>query len=147
MTGMGLRGRLALFFVAITVLPLAVAAVALQLQNTAQRTALVEREIMAVEHAADLAVRSLRSRAGDAATDLGLAAAEALAEGDAEAAGQLVERTLAPPRSDRADFTVLADAAGDVVASASGEGVPAVPAAEVAAAASAGTDRKSTRLN
>src|SRR5688500_13842535 len=124
MTGMGLRGRLALYFVAITVVPLAVAAVALQLQNAAQQTALVQREVGATQNAALLAVRSLRGRAGDAATDLGLAAAPALAAGNTTAATRVVAEGLQPPLADRADFLVLAGADGLTISSTTVDGTP-----------------------
>ena len=139
MTGMGLRGRLALFFVAITVLPLAVAAVALQLQNASQQTVLVQREVAAARDAAALTIRSLRSRAGDAATDLGLAGARALADRSSAVAQRLVDRSLQPPRSDRADFLVLVAGDGTPVAAGAVEGGPPAPAAEAAAAVAAGT--------
>ena len=112
---MGLRARLALFFVVITVLPLAVAVAVLQTQAIRQTAEVEQRELSTARTGALLAVEAARGRVGDAATELGLLSAEPLAQGDVAAARRLVAERARGPLADRSDFLLLGDASGRVV--------------------------------
>ncbi|HWH33006.1 MAG TPA: hypothetical protein VNU01_10080, partial [Egibacteraceae bacterium] len=130
---MGLRGRLALFFVAITVVPLAVAVFTLRLQIDRQLEQRAAAELSSVREAAVSILAGQRARAGDLATDLvHRNVGPVLAAGDPAAAEAFLARAVPDPSPERADFVVLLDAGGRMLAMRdSGEGVEA---AQVAAA-------------
>ena len=107
---MGLRARLALFFIAITVIPLTVAVIVLQLQLSRRITEVTERQLSSSAAAAAVAVSGARDRAADLATQVARdGSAEALVAGDADAAQELVNRSFKSVRG-RASFLVLVDA-------------------------------------
>src|SRR3712207_89385 len=114
--GMGLRGRLALFFVVITVLPLAVAMAVLESQAARQRSVLAAQEMASARAAAVLATDSVRGRVGDAATQLAIAGAAALVGNDPQEAQSVVRRAARGSLAQRSDFLVLGSVGGDVVA-------------------------------
>ena len=92
---MGLRARLAVFFIAITVIPLTVAVLVLQVQLSRRVAEVNERELAAAGSAGTGAVNAVRDRAGDLATELGRNGnAAAMAEGDADAVQANVERAF-----------------------------------------------------
>ena len=110
---MGLRGRLALFFVAITVVPLAVAVFALRVQIDRQLEQRAAAELASVREAAVSILGARRARAGDLATDLvHRAVGPVLSAGDAAAAERWLAQALTEPVGDRADFVVLVSADG-----------------------------------
>lgn len=117
MPGMGLRARLALFFVAITVIPLAVALLVLQVQVTEQLRQRARGDLSVLERAAVSQLDLVRRRAGDVATDIaGVEAGVALAENDREAAQAWLEGEVAGLVGTRSDFVVLAQPDGGVLA-------------------------------
>lgn len=121
---MGLRGRLALFFVAITVVPLMVALVALQVQVSRQIRQLTAGELAAVRASAEAVLSLVRERAGDVASDLapqeGAGARElagVLMDADPETAQAWLEAQVQQLPADRTDIVILADADGTPLAS------------------------------
>ena len=116
MRRMGLRARLALFFIAITVIPLTVAVVVLQLQLGRRIAEVTERELGASGAAAAVAIDAARDRAGDLATAVARTRDPAVfVEGDRTAAATLVRRAFnAVPG--RADFLVIVDENGNPLA-------------------------------
>ena len=117
MQGMGLRARLALFFIAITVIPLTVAVIVLQIQLSNRIAEVTERELAASGGAATVAVSAARDRAGDLATALARTADPTVfLSGDADRAERLVRRALRSVPG-RAGFLVMLDSQGDVLAS------------------------------
>ena len=131
---MGLRGRLALFFVAITVVPLAVAVFALRVQIDRQLEQRAAAELGSVREAAVSILGARRARAGDLATDLVLrAVGPVLAAGDPDAAERWLAEMLPEPLADRADFVALV--AGDGRPLSMRPADAGVDAAQVAAAA------------
>lgn len=113
MPGMGLRGRLTLFFVAITVVPSVVAMGLVQAGIGDLLRERAEGELAAAGRRVAALVEAARVRAGDLATDLGeregLVAALASAQAaQAWLAGQ--------PLGDRADIVVLAAPDGGLLA-------------------------------
>ena len=118
---MGLRARLAVFFIAITVVPVTVAVIVLQIQLGRRTAEITEREIAGAGRAAQLSVAAARARAGDLATELGSGrAASVLATGNTVAAQELVEGSVAAVTG-RADLLYLVDADGRVLASHLGD--------------------------
>ncbi|HVM19047.1 MAG TPA: hypothetical protein VM307_03705, partial [Egibacteraceae bacterium] len=112
---MGLRARLAVFFIAITVIPLTVAVLVLQVQLSRRVAEVNERELAAAGSAGTGAVNAVRDRAGDLATELGRNGnAAAMAEGDADAVQANVERAFEVVPG-RADFVVVLDPQGSVL--------------------------------
>lgn len=109
MPGMGLRARLALLFVVITVVPLTVAIFVLQVQ-LGQRLRATDRSQLATARAtAVMTVDAARDRAGDLASDLGRGpAGPVLDAGDRADARRLLEAT--GPPGERADVVLLVDA-------------------------------------
>ncbi len=139
---MGLRTRLALFFVAITVVPLLVAVLVLQWQLGARLTGLAERELAGARTAAELAVATVRARAGDLATALSRDAGPILAAGAARRADARLARIAGEAVPERAAIVGLGPAAGRVLAarrSPPAEGATPADAAAVARAVVAGT--------
>lgn len=130
---MGLRGRLALFFVAITVVPLAVAVFALRVQIDRQLQQRAAAELGSVREAAVGILGARRARSGDLATDLvHRAVGPVLAAREAGAAQRWLSQALIEPPGERADFVVLVAADGTPLAMrADGD----VDPAEVATAA------------
>lgn len=122
---MGLRGRLALFFVAITVVPLAVAVFALRLQIDRQLENRAAAELSSVREAALNIVSSARSRAGDLATDMVMRnVGGVLVNGDPAAAAVWLEGSVGQLDPDRADFAVLISADGRALAARRTESSP-----------------------
>ena len=114
---MGLRARLAVFFVAITVIPVTVAVVALQIQLSRRTAEVAQREVQAAGAAGELAVAATRARAGDLATELvGPRMVGPLAAGDADAAQAVVDDIVAAV-PDRADIVLVVSADSEVLAS------------------------------
>ena len=114
---MGLRARLALFFIAITVIPLTVAVVVLQVQLSRRTAEVTERELTTAGNAVAVAVASARDRAGDLATTVARTSrAQIFLEGDTDAAEDVVRRHMEVV-PDRADFLVMVDAQERVLAS------------------------------
>lgn len=119
--GIGLRGRLAAFFVVITVFPVLGAVLALQVQIDERLTARAESELLSVRQAALALVDAARVRAGDLATDVAaLLAAEPLTGSldEDEAVGvvsALVAERILPQLEARADAVVVLGPGGDVV--------------------------------
>jgi two-component system, cell cycle response regulator len=119
--GMGLRGRLTAFFVVITVLPLLLAVVALQVQIDQQLRVRSETELTSVRQAAIALVGAARARAGDYATDLAAALARdpIAADLDAEGAEDGVRAFLAaaaePAVPLRADVALVAGPDGQLL--------------------------------
>ncbi|MPZ74047.1 MAG: diguanylate cyclase [Nitriliruptorales bacterium] len=114
---MGLRARLALFFIAITVIPLAVAVIVLQLQLSERLDNVAQRELIASAAASRTAADAFRARAADLATDVAETnAARVLTSGDAAAAERVVTRRLRAP-NDRAQILVMADSDGRILGS------------------------------
>jgi two-component system, cell cycle response regulator len=104
----GLRARLALFFVAITVVPLTVAVVALQFQIDRQVRTRAAAELTSFRAAVTALIDMERLRAGDVATNLarqGVAAV--LDEGDPARATAWLENEAAGALGERADFVLL----------------------------------------
>ena len=113
---MGLRARLAVFFVAITVIPVTVAVVALQVQLGRRSAEVAQREVQAAATAGWLAVDAMRARAADLATELGRTRIpQSLADRDAEAAAAEVAASLAAV-PDRADIVLVVTPEGDLLA-------------------------------
>ena len=113
---MGLRARLAVFFVAITVIPLTVAVFALQVQLSRRTAEVAQREVQAGGDAGQLAVAATRARAGDLATELGRTRLpQMLADSNARAAQRVVDAGVAAV-PDRVDLVVVMDADGQVLA-------------------------------
>jgi diguanylate cyclase (GGDEF)-like protein len=114
---MGLRSRLALFFVVITVVPLAVALTLLQVQIDRELGLRNEAELISVRGAATALLAEARERAGDVASDLvGRGAGPILDDGDpAAATAWLAEQDL-DADGRRTDIIVLAAADGTVLA-------------------------------
>jgi two-component system, cell cycle response regulator len=120
---MGLRARLALFFVAITVVPLTVAVIALQVQIEQQLRSRAEADIVSVRSAATRLLEELRARAGDLATDLVVrGAAEALVAGDPAEAQRWLDAEARDGLGTRADVLALVDGGGNTLAVAATEG-------------------------
>jgi two-component system cell cycle response regulator len=114
---MGLRARLAVFFIAITVIPLAVAVVVLQLQLSQRLDEVTERELTAAAASSAVAADEVRARAADLATDVARSgAARVLANDDAEAAQRLVAQRMRGD-GDRAQIMVIVDADQRLLAS------------------------------
>ena len=113
---MGLRARLAVFFVAITVIPVTVAVVGLQIQLGRRTAEVAQREVHAAGAAGELAVAATRARAGDLATELaGSSMVAPLVEGDAVAAQAVVDSSVeAVP--DRADIVLVVTPQSEVLA-------------------------------
>ena len=117
MLAMGLRARLALFFIAITVIPLTVAVIVLQLQLSQRLDEVTQRELTSAAASSRALVDTYRGRAGDLATDVArTGAARVLADGDGEAAQQLVTRRMRG-QDGRAELLVIADAEGEILGS------------------------------
>ena len=117
MTGMGLRARLALFFVAITVIPLTVAVIVLQVQLSRRLVEVTERELTTAGTAAQVAVQSARARAGDVAASMAQPPVRpVLASKDRPAAQALVDQQFAAS-PDLVGVLVLVAADGTVLAS------------------------------
>ena len=114
---MGLRARLALYFVAITVVPLTVAVVVLQVQLTRRVEVLAQREVNAAGSAAGLALGAVRQRASDLATDLATTRIPALLANSNEAAAQAVIDASAQAVEGRVDLLLVVDADGKLFAS------------------------------
>ena len=112
---MGLRARLAVFFVAITVIPVAVAVFALQLQLGRRVVEIAQREVQAAGTAGELAVAAMTARAGDLATELGRTRLlRPLAERDAQAVQAVIDASIeAVP--DRVDIIVVLAPDGEVL--------------------------------
>jgi len=129
---MGLRGRLALFFVAITVVPLAVAVVALRLQIDRQLEQRATSELSSAREASMSIVAAQRARAGDMATDLVMRqVGPVLAGRDPGAAQRWLDSHLGAEFPDRADFVFLLDAEGRPLAMHSDGAGPVPDAAAV----------------
>lgn len=113
MPGMGLRGRLALFFLVITIVPVTVAIGVLQAQIAAEAQTRASAELAQTGTSVAALIEAARVRAGDLATDLatreGITAALA-SPGAAEA--WLADR----PIDERADIVVLAAPDGPLLA-------------------------------
>ena len=141
---MGLRARLALFFIAITVIPLTVAVLVLQVQLGRRATEVAEREMAAAGDAALLAVEAARARAGDLATEVArLQAQPLLLDDDAVGARRAVDRAFRTVPG-RVDIVAIVDAQGSVLAARVGrpefaDGVtrPPVTDTQIAAAVTA----------
>lgn len=109
---MGLRGRLALLFVAITVAPLTVAIGVVQAQIAAESRARGEAELERTGAAVAARIEAARLRAGDLATDL--ATREDL-RGALESPGAADAWLARQPIGERADIVVLAMPAGGLL--------------------------------
>jgi two-component system, cell cycle response regulator len=146
--GLGLRGRLTAFFVVITVAPLLLVVVALQLQIEDRLRQRSEAELANVQRAASALVEARRARAGDLAGDLAIAlaadpAVDLRAPDAAGAVGALLAARgdVAP---ERADLVVVAGADGRVLARVGrgpdpgADAAPGDPVAAVVAAVRAG---------
>ena len=138
---MGLRARLALFFIAITVIPLTVAVVVLQVQLSRRTAEVTERELVTAGRAIAVAVATARDRAGDLATTVARTSTPRIfLDEDADAAQDVVSRAL-DVVPDRAGFLVIVDARERVLASATTPGefapgvdIPLPPSGELATA-------------
>jgi diguanylate cyclase (GGDEF)-like protein len=114
---MGLRARLALFFIAITVIPLTVAVIVLQVQLGNRIAEVTERQLESSAAAVAVAVSGARDRAADMAIEVANGgAATAFVADDAQAAQQLANRAFGAVDG-RAGFLVLVDDDGTVLAS------------------------------
>ena len=114
---MGLRARLALFFIAITVIPLTVAVIVLQVQLSRRIAEVTERQLGSSGAAAAVSVLGARDRAADLATEVaGRDAADVLLSGNAAQATALAKRAMTTVPG-RASFLVLVDAKGRVLGS------------------------------
>jgi two-component system, cell cycle response regulator len=110
---MGLRARLGLFFVVITVVPLSVAVLLIQVQIDQQLRLRSEEELDGVRRAAIALIELRRARAADLAADLVQGGAEVeLAAGDPVAAQAWLDEQAAEAVPERADFVLLVDADG-----------------------------------
>jgi diguanylate cyclase (GGDEF)-like protein len=113
---MGLRGRLAVFFVAITVIPLTVAVLALQFQLGSRTAEIAQREVQAAGVAGQLAVAATRARAGDLATELGrVRLPQPLVDRDARTAQLVVDESVEAVPG-RVDIVAVVAAEGDLLA-------------------------------
>ena len=113
---MGLRARLALFFIAITVIPLTVAVVVLQVQLSSRSAEITERELTALAGAVEVAVSSARDRAGDLATSVARTThPQIFLDGDAAAAEEIVRGAMETVPG-RAGFLAIVDAQERVLA-------------------------------
>ena len=131
MPGVGLRARLALFFVAITVVPLTVAVVGLQFQIRAESRERAADEFRLVGRSASAFVEAERRRAGDLADDLlapdttgtagGTGLAAALAAADTDAIQAWLEGVLPDLENSRADLVVVAGPDGALLGSVASE--------------------------
>ena len=116
MRRMGLRARLALFFIAITVIPLTVAVVVLQVQLSSRSTQVTERELTGLAGAVEVAVASARDRAADLAQGVAeTTKAEIFLDSDVAAAEARVRRAMETVPG-RAGFLALVDAQERVLA-------------------------------
>lgn len=117
MPGMGLRGRLALFFVAITVVPLTVAVAVLQVQIDAQARERAAADLERAGTAAAALAQAMRLRSGDLATDLvDHDVGAVLDAGDPAAAQRWLDDEAGPRLEGRADVVVLVGADGRTLA-------------------------------
>lgn len=139
---MGLRGRLALFFVAITVVPMTVAVGALQVQIIGQERQQASTELDQVAAATVAHTEALRRQAGELAAALArLGGEQILGDPDPGAAqAWLANQAL----GDRADLVVVVGADGTPLASVAASPPPGAMTADdvarrVAAAAAGGT--------
>ena len=114
---MGLRARLALFFVAITIVPLTVAVVALQRQIANREADRIRRELVVSTQNASIFIEAARARASDLAADLvARDIGRVYADADPEAAQRWLDAQLRTSDPQRADIALLADADGRVLA-------------------------------
>jgi hypothetical protein len=121
MPAMGLRGRLALFFVVITIVPLVIMIGLLQMRVERDLRERSSMELASVRGATTALIEASRARAGDLATDLVLhGAGQQLALADPPAAQAWLDDELAVGGGlgERADVVVLADPAGSRLATA-----------------------------
>jgi two-component system, cell cycle response regulator len=123
---MGLRARLAMFFIAITVVPLVVAVLALRTQIDDQLRQRAAAELASVRDAAVSQLELRRERAADLA--LGLVAADlgpVLDRADPLVTANWLQRALGEAPSDRADLVVLLGPEGGLLAAVDGARQPA----------------------
>ena len=120
--GMGLRGRLTLFFVAITVIPVMVAALIVQSELDSRLRARVETQLVTVTKAAASLAAGDRARAGDLASDLAMSlaldpAGLTLGEpGSSEVVDDFLAARAEPGRPMRADAVVVLGPDGGLLA-------------------------------
>jgi two-component system, cell cycle response regulator len=119
---LGLRGRLVVLFVAITVIPLVLAVGVLQVQVNRRLQGRAAAEIESVGRAASAIVASRREQAGYVADDLAAVIAgggdilAAAAAADPAALRELFAEAVLPLVPHRSDLAALIDADGGVVA-------------------------------
>ncbi|HWB73165.1 MAG TPA: HAMP domain-containing protein, partial [Egibacteraceae bacterium] len=114
---MGLRARLALFFVIITVLPLTATVVALESQIDRQLRLRAEGELSSARASASALIEVTRRRAGDLANDLALRGAGQVLAGVDPAAAQAWLAEQSPDQMlQRADLVLLVAAEGGLLA-------------------------------
>jgi two-component system, cell cycle response regulator len=117
MPRMGLRARLAVFFVVITVIPSTVAVALLQLQVDRQMRLRSVEELEGVRRAAVALIELTRARAADLAADLVThEAGQQLAGGDAATAQAWLDGALVGSIPARADLALLISGDGTVLA-------------------------------
>lgn len=125
---MGLRARLALFFVVITVVPLVVAVTALRSQIDEQLRQRGATELSSVRDAAAAQVLLRRERAADLTLALvGANIGPVLDQQEAGTAQAWLSRVLGGGPGERADAVVILGAAGGVLASAAEDGGTIAP--------------------
>ncbi len=155
--GVGLRGRLTLFFVAITVIPVLVAAVIVQSEVDSRLRAQYESELTSVRNAAWSLAAAARERAGDLAFDLATSlaldpAAPMLGQpGSAVVVDDFLARRAEPGLPMRADAVVVLGPDGSLLAER-GEGAvftdgSQLDASDVAAAVAEGRPLPGALLN
>ncbi|HUH08453.1 MAG TPA: sensor domain-containing diguanylate cyclase [Egibacteraceae bacterium] len=116
---MGLRSRLTLFFMVITVMPLTFAVIAVQLQIGRQLRVRAASDLLADRAVATATVGAQRARAGDLADELvRRGVGTVVAGGDPAAAQAWLDDAVAEALPQRADFVVLVDPGGEPLASA-----------------------------
>ena len=118
MRRMGLRARLAAFFVVITVLPSVLLVLAQQSQIDASLAERADLDLTALRGSTVALAAVQRDRAGDLATDLVVRGAGERLRGTPEEAQAWLTEQVGDAVGARADAVVLADAAGTPVASA-----------------------------
>lgn len=113
---MGLRSRLALFFIAIVVVPLALAILFMDRNSQATTAAVTQAQVRQNSAAIDLVLGQIRQRAIDAAESLATGeVGEALAAGERRGISSDIEN-LPLGAGGRSDFVIVSDPQGRVLA-------------------------------